>query len=77
MCHSEKNIVTALCKYCEFFYECTFIFCVLFPDINECSSSPCLNGGVCLDGIDGYTCNCLAGFTGFNCEISMYTSKTL
>lgn len=36
-------------KYCE-------------TDINECvladGQSPCLNGGVCIDGIDRYDCNC-------------------
>ena len=37
-------------------------------NINECDTSviqpPCLNGGVCVDGINGFTCQCLLGFTG-------------
>lgn len=37
-------------------------------DINECSSNPCLNGGVCDNLINSYRCNCRLGFTGVNCE---------
>ena len=38
-------------------------------DINECDSSPCQNGGTCNDGINSYTCTCVPGYTGGNCEI--------
>ncbi|XP_072028805.1 uncharacterized protein [Amphiura filiformis] len=41
---------------------------VLPPDINECASSPCLNGGTCRDGVNQYTCICLLGYTGLRCE---------
>ena len=37
-------------------------------DIDECSSSPCDNGGTCSDFVDGYTCTCDAGYTGTHCE---------
>lgn len=36
--------------------------------INECLSNPCLNAGVCVDGINEYRCICLTGFTGANCQ---------
>ena len=42
-----------------------------FPlDIDECNPNPCLNGAVCVDGINGYSCVCPAGFSGINCETS-------
>ena len=36
-------------------------------DINECSSNPCLNGGTCIDQVNGYLCNCRTDFTGVYC----------
>ena len=44
-----------------------FAFC---SDYNECSSSPCTNGGVCSDGVNKYTCSCAAGYEGTNCDTS-------
>ncbi len=39
-------------------------------DIDECESSPCLNGGSCAQGVPGtYECTCIDGFTGDDCEI--------
>ena len=42
-------------------------------DIDECSSSPCLNGGTCLDAVNMYTCSCAIGFNGGNCETSKFS----
>ena len=33
-------------------------------DINECQSSPCLNGATCYDLVNGYKCQCSPGHTG-------------
>ena len=37
-------------------------------DIDECTSSPCQNGGSCIDQINAYTCDCVDGYDGMNCE---------
>lgn len=40
----------------------------LKPDINECESGPCQNGGTCLDSLNSYQCLCTEGYEGDNCE---------
>jgi len=37
-------------------------------DIDECSSNPCKNDGVCIDRVNGYFCNCTDDFMGVDCE---------
>ena len=44
------------------------MFC-LFVDIDECSTLPCMNGGTCTDGVNAYSCACVAGYSGDTCEI--------
>ena len=39
-------------------------------DINECASNPCQNGGTCTDGINQYTCACVPGYDGAECQNS-------
>ena len=55
-----------------------------FRSIDECESSPCQNGGQCVDDMwwpfessfladrkYGYTCSCPAGWAGFDCELDV------
>ena len=54
------------------FYDVVLIcLCLInLVDIDECESIPCQNGGNCTDGIARYTCDCIPGHTGENCETS-------
>lgn len=33
-------------------------------NINECASGPCLHHGLCIDGVNSYTCQCSPPFAG-------------
>ena len=39
-------------------------------DIDDCDPDQCENGATCNDGVDSYTCDCVSGYTGNNCETS-------
>ena len=44
-------------------------------NIDECASSPCLNGGTCKNSNSSnrYTCFCVLGYKGVNCQIGNLT----
>jgi len=46
--------------------------CITETDVDDCASSPCRNAGTCVDGVNQYTCNCLLGFAGRQCERREY-----
>lgn len=52
-----------------------FLFC-FSPDINDCESNPCRNGGTCIDKVSVYQCICADGWEGDHCEISECTRST-
>ncbi|XP_066298234.1 zonadhesin-like [Branchiostoma lanceolatum] len=48
--------------------------CVEGPCADECRSDPCQNGATCIDQLNGYTCECTAGYKGVNCEAPLSCS---
>ena len=44
------------------------------PDIDECATGPCLNDGTCTDEVNGFTCACVDGYEGSNCQTGMLTN---
>lgn len=41
--------------------------------MNECNQTnlACHNGGTCVDGVNGYTCQCPAHFSGPFCNVTV------
>lgn len=38
------------------------------PHMDYCTSSPCQNGGICVDTWFDYYCQCTDGYSGRNCQ---------
>lgn len=62
---SVRTKYTHIHKYRSWYL---YVYINFFLDINECESNPCQNGGACEDGENSYTCTCLLGYTGHDCE---------
>ena len=39
-----------------------------FVEINECESTPCTNGGSCVDEVNRFKCKCASGYVGTTCD---------
>ncbi|XP_036391125.1 fibulin-7 [Megalops cyprinoides] len=46
-------------------------------NINECASTPCLNGGSCVDEVNRFLCTCAKGWTGPTCQTPIPTFFTI
>ena len=60
-CSDGINSFTCLCKPGYTGKNCQ-------TDIDECGSTPCLNGGTCRDLVASYECTCKKGWEGVHCE---------
>lgn len=43
--------------------------------IDNCASSPCKNSGLCSNGLNMFTCSCLAGYTDSLCGTGEHTAS--
>ena len=41
-------------------------------NVDECAADPCVNGGVCEDGLGEFFCLCPAGFSGIISDVTHY-----
>lgn len=41
---------------------------LIFPDIDDCSTNPCHNGGTCRDLVSDFFCDCKNGWKGKTCH---------
>ena len=48
---------------------------LLFSEINECASNPCVNGS-CTDALNLFVCSCNDGFEGVHCDAIITTTTT-
>ncbi|XP_060644695.1 LOW QUALITY PROTEIN: protein eyes shut [Drosophila nasuta] len=71
LCLMEENVPTCYCvpdyhgEKCEYQYD-------------ECQLGPrCMNGGVCIDGVDTFSCSCPPLLTGMLCECLMVGEESL
>lgn len=44
---------------------------IAIAEVDTCVSSPCLNGGKCVNTKESYRCDCPLGYKGGNCEIEI------
>ncbi|XP_022085321.1 protein crumbs-like isoform X2 [Acanthaster planci] len=73
VCSSDTCLNNATCRATDTGVQCECALGFSGDDcginIDECAVHQCLNGGRCIDGIDGYTCNCTGtGYTGDRCS---------
>ncbi len=47
----------------------------IFLEINECESTPCSNGGTCINLINGYHCICPSGFNYTHCQNGLHNNS--
>ena len=64
----SKSIPRTFKKLAFYTYNHALIVFYQHPDIDECASAPCQNGGTCVDQVNGYLCQCAPGYTDLECQ---------
>lgn len=72
--HAHTHTKTHNLQTQPIFFLILFLSSLFYPpDINDCESNPCHNGGTCIDKVSVYQCICGDGWEGDHCEISEYS----
>ena len=64
-----NNSLMLMCYRCACSAGYTGLLCE--ADVNECLSTPCLNGGTCNNLLNKFSCRCPPSFSSYNCKDSM------
>jgi len=64
----DSRFVLPVAKYSDLATIKTPVLNLLCDDVDECSSSPCMNGGQCENHLSYFSCVCPPGFAGQRCE---------
>ena len=71
----SKRITLPDCKVLRLIQSRIYLYIkivLLLADINKCEPNSCKNEGTCTDKVNNYTCSCVAGYTGRDCQIGEY-----
>ena len=71
----RRHLELQCVRTCVVRLDCIEYVVCLPIDIDDCSTNPCQNGGTCADGVNEYTCTCVTGYNGDNCQTSTYTTS--